>query len=341
MQHSVDFFELAHQNFLGAVSRAQKTKRFYQLAGLSFCVQFAGDEMMHRLTPALQHLAINQRASCDLTICVWDSVSTQTPVIPLPTAHQDYALRGEILKYNNDRIYALLDIHTKVLHLYDKERNIALYYIHDARKLPWWIGGSPFLPILHWWMRTHTYQFVHAAVVGYPENGILFSGKSGTGKSTTALACMKAGMKLVSEDYCVVSDLPNVIAHSIYNSAKIEEKTLNWFPEIKTHITNINRSINEKAFIYHHQFQPEKILLHCPIKAIVILKIENSKKSWLEPIDSHSALTSLSVSTMWQLTHSGLTTLTHLKKLVSTLQCYQLHVGSNVMQAPALLETIL
>ena len=228
-----------------------------------------------------------------------------------------------------------------IQHVLDKERNLALYWIKDRRDLPWWIGGSPLQLILHWWMRTQSHQLTHAAAVGYPHGGVLLTGKSGSGKSTTSLACMKAGMSYVSEDYCLINDLPEIRAYSLYNSAKIEEKTLRFFPELGKYIENSERAKGDKAFFFHHKFQPEKILSDCLLKAIISLKIEQTKDSWLEPILPSDAIAALSASTLWQLTHAGPVAFNHLKRVSEALPCYKLHLGSDLMQAPKLIGALL
>ena len=335
------FFEQAYQNFQESLLQKEEIQLFYQLASFTLCLKFAGNAMTDALTRAIKHLEVHSLDTCDLTICIWDSKSTHTPPITFPWANHTYDLRGEVIRYNSDQIYTVVDIHTKALHLFDKERRIALYWINDTQDLPWWIEGSPLQLILHWWMREHGHQLTHAAAVGFSHGGVLLAGKSGSGKSTTTLACMRAGMQYVSEDYCLISDLPDVWAYCVYNSAKIEEKTLQWFPGLKNHISNTNRLPGEKAFFFHHEFQPEKILSGCPLKALITLKIEKAQESWLEPIDAHQAIAALSVSTLWQLTHTGPTTFRHLKRISEALPCYLLHLGSDLMQAPKLIEALL
>ncbi len=288
---------------------------------------------MDALTPALEHLEVTSQEPSDLTICVWDS-----PHVEFPWSPYSLKSRGEVDDYNTEQIYTVLDIHTKVLHLFDKKRNLALYWIKNRSQLPWWIGGSPLQLIFHWWFRCREVQLTHAAAVGYPKGGVLLAGKSGSGKSTTALSCMKAGMSYVSEDYCLLSEL---WVHSIYNSAKIGEKTLHWFPELEQHLENPHRAKGDKGFLFHHKFQPEKILLACPLKAVLTLKIEEGKDSWLEPIAPEEAIGPLSISTMWQLTHTGPTVFNHLKRVTLALPCYRLHLGADLEQAPRWIEKIL
>lgn len=336
---SKPFFEFAYERFLTAIRNAGEINRFYRLAGFTFCLKFAGNSMVDLLTPALKHLEVSESVLPDLTICLWDSASTGTSIL------QDHwplsGTRGEVFGLNCEEIYTVFDIHTKVLNVFAKERNLALYWLKDGRDLPWWISGSPLQLILHWWMREKGHQLTHAAAVGWAHGGVVLAGKSGSGKSTTALSCMRAGMSYVSEDYCLLSDLPKIQAYSVYNSAKLDSKTLRWFPELEKQVENQNRAEGDKAFLFHQKFQPERIAMSVPVKAILTVKIVEDFDSWLEPIDIKEGVSALSVSTMWQLTHTGPAVFKHLKRVVEALPCYRLHVGSDLERIPKVIGKIL
>jgi hypothetical protein len=339
---SLDFFRSAFDNFQTALSCAGEIRRFYRLAGFTICLKFAGDAMVEPLTAALGHLEVELSESWDYSICIWDGFSTKTPLLSFPWAPNRYALRGEVLGYDCVRVHTVVDIHTRVLHLFDREENLGLYWISDFRRLPWWINGSPLQLHLHWWMQTRGYQLTHAASVGDERGGILLAGKGGSGKSTTALACMREGMKYVSEDYCLLSPPTNEVwAYSVYNSAKLEENTLRWFPQLKEKVVNPNRNKEEKAFLFHHEFQPEKLLLGCPLKALVALKIGEGSESRLEPLSHREAVTALSVSTMWQLTHTGPVVFDHLKRVAEKLPCYRLLLGTDLTQGAQIIGSLL
>jgi hypothetical protein len=336
----LQFFDIAYRNFIQSSSKTGEIRLYYQLVGFTFCLCFAGKAMVNALTIALKHLEVNP-APCDLTIYLWDSLSTGTPQLEFPWPKEEQKPRGEVNGYSSDRVHIVVDVHTKALNVWDKTRSVALYWIKDHKDLPWWVCGSPLQLILHWWMRTKQYQLTHVAAVGYPKGGVLLSGKSGSGKSTLSLSCMKLGMQYVGEDYCFLSDLPQIWAHSIYNSSKIGEKTLQWFPEMAPHVINPNREKGDKAFLFHHEFQKEKIIKKCPVKALVCLQIKEGSNSLIEPIDAKDAVASLSITTLWQLTHTGPVVFNHLKRVAEALPCYRLYLGSNLSEAATLIRGLL
>lgn len=335
----LDFFNSVQQRFLAALS--QERQFFYRLAQFTFCLRFAGDSLIDSLTPALEHLRIDPLEECDLTICIWDSASTHTDPIAFPWPQNAHAVRGETLGYSDERIHTVAGDATKALHLFDKERRLALYWIQDAKQLPWWVAGSPLLQIFHWWMDLRGHQLTHAAAVGHPQGGVLLSGKSGSGKSTTALACMKAGMHYVSEDYCVIRNRPDIWAYSLFNSAKIQEKTLSWFPELSRQVENKERPREDKAFFFHHKFQPERVLHGFPLKALIALQVGKNKESRLEAVPPQEVIAPLIGSTLWQLTHTSPATVAYLKSVAEALPCYKLHLGHDLAEPPKLIEALL
>lgn len=339
--YPASFADYCYQNFLPALLESPSEARYYRLAGYTICLWFAGREMLRRITPALEHLAVAASSSCDLTVCVWDSASTHRIAINLPENRDAYTVWGEILGYNNQRVTTVIDKHNGTLNVFDRKRKLAIHWINDANTLPWWIGGSPLQMILHWFMLERGLQLTHAGAVGYQSGGVLLTGKGGSGKSTTALSCLKAGMNYVSEDYCLLSEAPDPYSYCVYNSAKLEPHTLQLFPEMSAYIANTDRQAHEKAFIYQHQHYPDKIIDGFPLKALLVLSIENSRQTTLEGISTEEALPSLVISTMWQLIHTGMRTMTHLKKVAEGLPCYRLRLGSDLKQIPAIIESLL
>ncbi len=340
LEKSLNFFDLAHQHFSASLTRTRQVKKYYHLAGFTVCLHFAGEVLVDFLTSALCHLETEPTMSCDLTIGIWDSASTDVPPMEFPWANGAFTMHGSVVGYNCERIHTVFDPRLHILQLFDHERSVALYWVKDRGKCPWWVGASPFQFILHWWMKTRKHQLTHAGAVGYSNGGVLFAGKSGAGKSTTALSCMKAGMKYVSEDYCLLSDLPQIRAYSVYNSAKITEKTLSLFPELGKHIENPERPKGDKACVFHYKFQPQNILFSFPLKGLLTLKIFDSKDSWIEPIDPKEAVASLAGTTLWQLANTGPSVFHHLKRVAEAVPCYRLHLGRDLTQPPKLIEKL-
>ena len=117
------------------------------LSGCSIRLQFAGRALAPHICPALEHLAIDDAAHPDLTVCLWDTASTGKAPPPPPWGPYDYLDRGAIRGYNTRRIRTAYYVGPGVLSMLDHERNLALYWLRDASEHPVYMTGSPLLAI--------------------------------------------------------------------------------------------------------------------------------------------------------------------------------------------------
>src|SRR5579871_5986281 len=75
------YFQMVHEGYRRAEQAAGgPLTRFYSLGGSTVCLRFAGPALLHHLTPALAHLETGPVDVPALTICLWDSASTKTPL---------------------------------------------------------------------------------------------------------------------------------------------------------------------------------------------------------------------------------------------------------------------
>ena len=76
------------------------------------------------------------------------------------------------------------------------------------------------------WLASPTVQLIHAAAVSIDGRGVLLVGVGGRGKTTTALACARAGFSFLGDDLCVIEagsperGFPARV-HGLYATAKL------------------------------------------------------------------------------------------------------------------------
>ena len=79
----------------------------------------------------------------------------------------------------------------------------------------------------------HGYQSVHASCIQLHGKGILFTGKSGSGKSTAAYALLRRGHPILADDRVLLQKTDSCQALSISDVIKLTEEALqNFFPEL-------------------------------------------------------------------------------------------------------------
>jgi hypothetical protein len=348
----VVFFETIYNIFQQAEQAAGGSiDRFYTIGGRTVCLRFAGTALIPYLTPALSHLATEPTSAPALTICLWDQASTDIKMPLLLSSfmrslsgawwvHVDS--RGEMKGYNSDRIRAVFHPGPNILSMLDVQKNLAVYRVEEASQLPYYERGSPLRSILHGWINDQTNQFVHAGAVGTATGGVLLVGKGGSGKSTTALACLGSKLSYASDDYCLIATAHTPYVYSIYNTAKLRGVAdLQRFPHLVPSMSNADRLETEKAMIFLDEHYPDKVIAGFPIQAILLPRVTGQTETTLKKATAGAALAALAPSTLFQLPGAGKMALQTMSKLVRQVPCYTLALGSDLSKIPNVILRLL
>ena len=316
------------------------SERFYNLAGHIIRLRFSSSALVPLITPALEHLAVEEETPA-LTVCLWDSASTGTRMPPPPWSSDNYVARGEVEGFNDDRIHTTFDLGSGVLNILDAQQNLGIFWIRDARYLPQWESGAPLRIILHWWMRRHETQLTHAAAVGNSRGGVLLVGRGGSGKSTSALACLDSNLHYVSDDYCLVRARPVPHVYSIYSSGKLTLGSLEKFPCLETIFSQVETITADKMLFFLGKKYREKISSGFPLRAILLPRVTGGTETALKPVSQISALRALAPSSIFQLPGAGKSEFETLTRLVKEIPCYSLELGSNLQRIPEVISALL
>jgi len=340
--HTNRFFESVHQKFqLAERIIGGSVDRFYKIGNYTIRLQFAGPTLVPAVTPAFEHLAVEPTSQPALTICIWDSVSTDTRMHVVPWSNDDYMTRGDVRGYTDDAIRTAFHHGSDTLHLLNLKKDLGIFWLNDAHLLPYYESGAPLQTILHWWLADHGHQLIHAGAIGTPKGGVVLAGKSESGKSTTALACLNTDLVYVSDDYCLLASEPDPYVHSLYSSGKLNPQDVYRFPHLKPAISNQDRFETEKALFFFNPFFPEKISSGFPLQAILLPKVTSSEKTTLSPVSRSVALKALAPSTIFQLSGAGRSAFQTIVKCVRQVPCYILELGSDISEIPETIQKLL
>ncbi len=333
------FFESCLASFQRATMDAQSVDSFYHIAGSVLQLRFAGSALLPHITPALQHLEI-EPAPPALTIGLWDGASTGGTLPRLPWQGEMMTRRGDIHGFGNGQIHAAFDRSADLLSVYDSRRALALFCTRDARQFPFYATAAPLHTLLFWMLRERDKWLIHAGAVGNESGAVLLVGKGGSGKSTTALACLNSTLRYLADDYCIVSteDAPRV--WSLYNTAKITPASLAALPFLQPLAAIDARRIGDKAVLFLQQYSAPKIAHDLPLKAILLPRVTGRATPRVCPAPVNAALSALALSTMVQFPNAGDETLTALGALTARLPCYYLELG-RVSEIPRVIQDCL
>ena len=196
--------------------------------------------------------------------------------------------------------------------------------------------GSPLLMGLQGWLALHGLQLVHAGAVGHAGGGVLLAGRGGAGKSTTAIACLVAGLSYVADDYCVLAPSARPEAHSLYNSAKLHRTGLHRFPQLSE--TMGIASATKRPSSFSTRSIPSAWRSSLPIRAVALPVVHDGTDCTVEPLSRMEAVRAVASSTIAQVPGTGGAVLTATAAFVRQLPCYRLRVGSDMDRIAACVD---
>jgi len=335
MLKPLKFFTASYNAYLNAEQVSGSTIRhFYRIANYIVCFRFAGMSLVDKITPAFQHLEISPQSNCDLSINFWESAVSGVNM-PAPPWPQDSDLqREEVLGYQDDRIFTAYQPDFSRVGLLDTVENKAIYWIRDSQRMPFFEQGAPLLMLLHKWLRKRSVQIVHGGAVGNKDGGVLLTGKGGSGKSSTAIACLGTDLLYAGDDYCSIRIDSIPFVYSLYNSGKLDTNGLERFKYLRSAIINIDQISVEKALFFTHPIFPENTTNGFPLKAILIPRVAGKLESWISDISKADALKALAPSSIFQLSGADSATFNNLVTLTRKIPTFRLNLGTDIKNIP-------
>ncbi len=358
VQAAERFFQAARAGFEAAARPAGAERTLLLGQGYRLRLRFGSSALAGVLGAAFAHLpeapADGQRP--DFSIDAWDAASSGIPMPIPPWRSDDYGPYGEIEQQDWPRtLRARFNASAGILSMVDATRRAAIWWTRDVARLADFERAAPFAILLHWWhllcpVRPGSPAIpVHAAAVGgAEEGGLLLVGRGGSGKSTTALACLAAGFAYVGDDYCLVQNNPaGPWAASLYGTAKLSDTMLPRFPCFAPVVTNPRRAPGEKALLSLGQDFPTQLVPGLPLRAIVLPSVHPGQaETRLVPARPAAGLQALAPSTIClfpRVGDEGAALLSQLAQLTRSLPCFHLQLGGEAdpTRTPELLAGLL
>ena len=294
-------------------------------------LRFAGPALLEPIARALAHARTDAPEQApDLAVDLWDSESTGTEMPAAPWAPDDVREHGAIRGLFDEKVQATL--RWDALSVLEPARRRALYWRHSAPESQWFERAAPLRALLHLWLQSRGRQLVHAAALGSPDGCVLLAGPAGAGKSSTALACLSSRAGHLADDFCVLE--PPESIHALYSSAKLHDESMGRLG-LKTESPGVVRNPGGKVVVYLAELAPEKLVASAPVRALAVPVITGRPDTRVVPASAGAALRALAPSTILQVPGNGEGTLRGLARLVSSVPCFRLEVGTDPARVPA------
>ncbi len=271
--------------------------------------------------------------------CQWVPLSSQVDLtidcyvansaFRLPFKKEDYLTHGILSGYNDTEYFAMFHHGVNAYSFYDQKAKYAHYLVRDPSSLPFWELCAPFKSIIHWWTADKPYQLVHGAFLEMDGVGLLLTGKSGSGKSTTTVGAVLGGNKTLGEDYLLVN-INSAKAYSLYRTAKLDEFGIKRFPELKQHVDlSLLQSEERKTFFYLDEVRPGAVLLSRSIDFHMLPTVTHAATTSIQESTSAEGIKRLAPSTIFQLPRLRELTFKKCVDLCRKIPTYEILLGKN------------
>lgn len=333
----IENFDTAYASFCAEEQTSEAATSFCIQIANKFTVQIrlANEKLVSRFRPAVHHLVCQSVPEPDLSVCIWES--------PTP-GFRPYLTWGEHFRnISGDSVSKMFcdPVECRLIAA-NWQRNLALFWMQSFDQLMWWEDARPLIDILHWWLLSKKTYFIHSAAVGTEYGAALLVGQGGSGKSTTALTCLEAGLFYAGDDFCLVDrhkDVPLVFG--TYSSAKLHPWSLEKLPGLNAMVSPlrcINDGDDSKQMLFFDQSYSRLLAKEMPIRVILLPKVGSCQTSSITPVSHKTVLNALVPSTKEILKDYDVTDFYGVFALTKGIPSYQLTLGTDQAQLVDLIE---
>jgi hypothetical protein len=261
------------------------------LGNLPVRLDFRSPILKTRFSPFLLHLAADFHAPSLQTI-LWH-LDYQSPGLPpFPWPIDIYRGCGEMPGFSDGNIYIHFDVPMGALTVLDVETGRACYVSRAPEALPEYECASPLRWLFHRFAVDRGMALVHAGAVAYSGRAALITGPTGSGKSTTTISCLAAGLSYLGDDRCLIrqGQLPQV--YSIYTSAKVFAAEVDRFPihGLSNAVSPMASPNEAKAIINVGQVAPHLMAKQAEIACVITPVVTGESRSRLVDISAAEAV---------------------------------------------------
>jgi hypothetical protein len=316
---------------------------FYIFAGKPVHMRVVGSELASHIGRPFSHLRIEKlkSASPQLTIEIWDH-NKATFDGEAPLTSDDLCWTETTVKSMDRRFVGQQLPHT--VSCLDRDAGHIMASIAWNRRIFIYERAKPLARLLLEWHNDQDIQVSHTGLVAHGDKGVLFVGKSGSGKSTSSLVCIAAGFNYLSEDYVGLQccDDGSFVGHSLYNSVFLKTDHLSRFNGLAAYAIRGRPPHEEKSAIILSQVFAERLRRTVPIRFLVLPRVVEGPKSKLRSASKGEALLALGPSSLLQIPNRalGVRGFEKLARLIQQLPCYWMDVGSNLETVPSCVEQL-
>ena len=317
-------------------------ERWFRMAGVPTRFRVVGPDFAGKVLRPFAHLAVDAADDAFLTVDLWDQSETGIGAAACEV-HSTLDWFGCFGSSANGRFVMHELAQTKSV--LDRVERRLVGWAGTHEQLTLYELGRPLHSQLLLWHKDRGIQAVHAGLVARDGEGILFGGPGGSGKSTVALTCHRAGFDFLGDDYIGVErrDDGGWIGHSVYSSTHVDPGHLETFPALVPHAVHGTLPTEDKVVVLLSEARPERLVRHARIRAIVLPRVAHTDTTVIRPASSAEALLQLGPSSLLMLPHAGVDAaeFKRMSTLVETVPTYRADLGRDFERIPDRIQEVL
>jgi len=217
----------------------------------------------------------------------------------------------------------------------------AFVCLDNLQNLAAWELAAPIKAVIHGICTGTPMQLIHAGGVGREDGGALLLGPGGSGKSTSALACLGSDLGYIADDYCLVETKPQPMAYQLYTTAKLRPENIHRFESMRPRFRQNSDRLGDKPTIFLNEEDDFTNLHSFPIRALVLPKVTGLLETSWQRCSPLSAWRALAPNTIAQLPLCGHETFAKITSLIRTVPSYEMRVGTDLSKISINIEEIL
>jgi hypothetical protein len=337
MVASFDAFAAMQRHFFQIQEERQVFERFLQFAGLPVRLRIVGNVLARHFLLPFSHLFHQPPVDGKVALTIDISDLSQSAMLSaLHVSCQNMA--GTFAASDDSRFVAEHD--ASHLAMLDRHLNSIVALYSTPERLTLADRAQPFEKLIALWYRDHGVQVIHAGLVAKSERGVLFVGRSGSGKSTCSIACLESGFDYVGDDFVGLSQLDDgsFVGHSLYSSALLEPVHFQRFHSLQASAEEDLGLAKRASFI--SGIFPERMRRHSYISAIVIPHVVKARRTCLSPATRSDALKALAPSSLRLQLSPTSEQFQQLTRLIDRAPAYRLQIGESIADIASCVESL-
>lgn len=309
------------------------------IAGHAVRIHFADEALREVLLPSLRGLVAEPArcaASPSVSIHAWVGEEDSPPCPEIVAELARYPDTASVI--NDGARHLQYNPDGQILSYIDTESGEAYYFTTDETRLPDYELCAPMRVLLNWICAKHGILMVHAAAVGRNGMGVLVIGKSGAGKSTTALQGFLEGLDCLGDDYVAVNP-DDLLVYPLYRGCKIMDDALRRLPAFEPHVIARNGPSRKNIVILDETLGS----LPPSLRAVALVRprVSHALSSTFVPMSPFQALAEFAASTILQTPGTGSYMLRDLAQLCTKIPGFYMDLSTEPHEIAASLASLL